>query len=89
MTDEKPWSNIVGQKLQPMPQVFYCAGLVRDFTKRTKEAHNANDFPEAQKWAVALEDANKSLYEAIKALPTEEREMLVAMYETLRHWAYR
>lgn len=83
------FKNVVGEKLQPMSQVFYCAKMVRDFTKNLRDAEFDHDHVEEQKWAAALDGMRSELYKAIEALPEGERGTLVAMYETLRHWAYR
>ena len=86
---ESSFKEVKGERLQPMSQVFYCARLVADFDKKRRVAAEVDDFDAEKQWAEALDRARDDLHTAIADLSEEEREPLVAMYVTLRHWAYR
>lgn len=91
MDDESKtaWKQGEGEKLHGMHQVFYCASLVADFDKRRRASARDEDFKNEVQWSDAIDRARDDLRTAISDLPEDEREKLVAMYETLRHWAYQ
>lgn len=89
MSEIESFKEVKGERLQPMSQVFYCARLVADFDKKNRAAVAADDHDAADQWYSALSRARDDLRTAIEDLSEEEREPLVAMYETLRGWAYR
>lgn len=71
-----------------MSDVFHYAGVVSNFIKNRDKAQSDEDWLAIEQWTAALDRARVDLHHAIEALPGDERDKLVAMYETLRHWAY-
>lgn len=72
-----------------MVAAFLCAKRVGELLARRSVAQATDSFAEVEQLETLLDVARVGLHGAIEALPETERSLLVAMYETLRHWAYR
>lgn len=71
---------------EQMEVVFTRARTVRDLLAHRQGAVDGTD--KFYEITDLIEVARKGLHGAIESLPDAERSLLVAMYETLRTWAY-